>query len=331
LVAGATQVQNFANTHRGVPLYLLVALIVAVPTGIATLAAGFLFEASFVGWSRSSLKTLRESPASVRLDALCMFMTLLPYRLPAYILSFGLLYAIDKHWLHPANLSLTRFLPTWGIQVICLLLLQSFAAYWMHRMEHAIPALWALHKFHHSADRMSIMTANRQTELTKGMEQLTLVLFVAFLSDPIAQRPAAGSPLFAIVVIYLLYRTFTRVNQYLVHSNLTTDYGWIGRWLLVSPNMHRLHHATDPKYFNKNFTFDLVIWDRLFGTYATCDKEAIGAVPLGLDRSPFNSGRSMKCVLRDYFLTSYIVFWQELRKGFKAWRPATPAADASGS
>jgi len=87
------------------------------------------------------------------------------------------------------------------------------------------------------------------------------------LSEPSAPRPDAGSPLFVVVLIYFAYRSFIRVNQYLVHSNLTTDYGWIGRWLLVSPRMHRLHHATDPKYYNKNFTFDLVLWDRLFGSY----------------------------------------------------------------
>ncbi len=122
-------------------------------------------------------------------------------------------------------------------------------------------------------------------------------------------------------MVYFLYRTFQRVNQYLVHSNLTTDYGWVGRWLLVSPRMHRLHHATSGSYFNKNFTFDLVIWDRLFGTYAACEEQALPALSLGVSDSPFNSGRSIKSVLRDYFVTSYVVFWRALRQGGRVWVP----------
>lgn len=325
LVTGTPQLQQLAGAHRSLPFYLLLSFLLAVPTGIVTLAAGYLIEALLVGWSRSSLKTLREPSASVRLDLLAIAMTLLPHRRLGYILSLGLLLAVDTHTLQPPSLSLTRFLPTWGIQVGCLLLLQSFVAYWMHRLEHAIPALWALHKFHHSADRMSLLTAVRQTELTKGVEQILLLLSLAVLSDPTAPKPAAGSPLFVFVAIYFLYRTFIRVNQYLVHSNLSTDYGWIGRWLLVSPRMHRLHHATAPEYHNRNFTFDLVIWDRLFGTYAACDAAAANSLSLGLDENPFNGDRTIKGVLRDYFLTSYIVFWQALRTGRKAWLPARPA------
>jgi hypothetical protein len=68
-----------------------------------------------------------------------------------------------------------------------------------------------------------------------------------------------------------------------------------------------------------------VIWDRLFGTYATCDAAAAGRLSLGLDENPFNGDRTIKGVLRDYFLTTYIVFWQALRAGPKAWLPARPA------
>jgi sterol desaturase/sphingolipid hydroxylase (fatty acid hydroxylase superfamily) len=324
IVTGTDQFQHLAIAHRGAPSYLLLSLILAVPVGVVTLAAGYLLEASLLGWSRSSLKMLRESPASVRLDALCMTMALLPLKLPGYLLSLGLFYAIDRHLLQTPDFSITRFLPTWGLQAGCLLLLQSFISYWIHRLEHTIPALWALHKFHHSADRMSIMTAVRQTELAKALELVVLVLFLALLSDPTAPKPEMGSPLFVIVAIYFVYRCFVRVNQYLVHSNLTTDYGWVGRWLLVSPRMHRLHHAMDPRYYNRNYTFDLVIWDRLFGTYASCDAKTADTIRLGLEDSPFNSGRAIKCVLRDYFLTPYIVFWRELRKGLKAWLPPRP-------
>jgi sterol desaturase/sphingolipid hydroxylase (fatty acid hydroxylase superfamily) len=274
-----------------------------------------------VGWSRSSLKTLWEARASVKLDALSIAMTLLPLRSLGYILSLGLLFAIDTSTLKPENLSLTHFLPLWGIQVTILVLAHSFISYWMHRLEHTIPALWALHKFHHSADRMSIFTSERRTVLAKGMEEALLFIPAVLLSDPTAAKPGPGSLSFVIVAIYAAFRIFRSFNMYLCHSNLTTDYGWIGRWLLVSPRMHRLHHAASRDYHDKNFTFDLVIWDRLFGTYATCEASAVADIPLGLDDNPFNDRGSLMGILRNYFLTPYLVFWRELRRGFRAWLP----------
>jgi sterol desaturase/sphingolipid hydroxylase (fatty acid hydroxylase superfamily) len=322
LPAGRGHLQHFVSAHQGVPIYLLLALLLAIPANIVTLVTAFLFEWLLVGWSRSSLKTLWEARASVKLDALSIAMTLLPVGRLGYILSLGLLFAIDTHAVQSENFSLTRFLPLWGIQITFLVLCHSCINYWMHRLEHTIPALWALHKFHHSADRMSILTSERRTQLAKGVEEGLLFIPLIFLSNPTAPKPVVGSLSFVMVVIYAAFRIFTSFNMYLCHSNLTTDYGWIGRWLLVSPRMHRLHHAVSRSYHDKNFTFDLVIWDRLFGTYATCDALAVANIPLGLDDNPFNSRGTIKDVLRSYFLTPYLVFWYELRKGFKAWLPA---------
>jgi len=329
LAAGTGHLQHLASAHQGVPFYLFLSLLLAIPASISILAAAFLFEWLVVGWSRSSLKTVWEARASVKLDVVSITITLLPLGRVGYVLSLGLLFAIDVHSGELANISLTRFLPLWGIQVTCVLLFQSFIKYWVHRLEHAIPALWALHKFHHSADRMSILNTARQTQLARGVEEVLLFVPLALLSNPTAPRPVVGSLGFVTVVIYLAFRTFTGINMYLCHSNLTTGYGWIGRWLLLSPRMHRLHHATSPSYYNKNFTFDLVIWDRLFGTYAACDATAVTHLPLGLDDNPFNSRGTITDALGGYFLTPYVVFWHELQKGFKAWLPARPTREPS--
>jgi sterol desaturase/sphingolipid hydroxylase (fatty acid hydroxylase superfamily) len=321
VMTGSEQLRQLANAHRDATFFLLLSVLLTIPTGIVTLASGYLIEALLVGWSRSSLRSLQAAPASARLDLLSMAMSVLPHRRLGSVLSFGLLYVVDAHLLRSTHLSVTRFLPTWGIQVACVLVSQSFVMYWVHRMEHAIPALWALHKFHHSASQMTILTAVRQTELMKGVEQLLPLVFLALLTEPVAAQPGAGSPLFALFVAYFAYRCFIRVNQYLCHSALTTGYGWIGRWLLVSPRMHRLHHAVAPQFHDRNFTFDLVIWDRLFGTYASCEEADLATLPLGLEHGPFNHDATIKGVLRDYFVTTYVVFWQSLRSGVKAWRP----------
>jgi sterol desaturase/sphingolipid hydroxylase (fatty acid hydroxylase superfamily) len=145
LSAGREHLQHFVGAHRGVPLYLLLALLLAIPANIVTLVTAFLFEWWLVGWSRSSLKTLWEARASVKLDALSIAMSLLPLERLGYILSFGLLFLIDTHAVKSENISLTHFLPLWGLQVTILVLCHSFINYWLHRLEHTIPALWALH------------------------------------------------------------------------------------------------------------------------------------------------------------------------------------------
>jgi len=322
LAVGTGHLQHLAGAHQGVLFYLLLSLLLAIPASILMLAAALLFEWLAVGWCRSSLKTIWEARASVKVDVVAIAVILLPVGRVGYVLSLGLLFAIDVHSGQPVNVSLTRVLPLWGVQVTCVLLFQSFIKYWLHRLEHAIPALWALHKFHHSADSMSILNTARQTQLARGVEEVLLFAPLALLSDATAPKPALGSLGFVIAVTYLLIRTFTNFNMYLCHSNLTTGYGWIGRWLLLSPRMHRLHHATTAANHDKNFTFDLVIWDRLFGTYAACDADTAKNLPLGLDDNPFNGRGTMTDALRGYFLIPYLVFWRELRNGFKAWLPA---------
>jgi sterol desaturase/sphingolipid hydroxylase (fatty acid hydroxylase superfamily) len=326
-LTGSTQLQQLVGAHGGAPFRVLLPLLVVIPTGIMTLVAAYLIEGALVGWRNSSLHTLRETSGSVRLDVLAVALELLSFRRLGYVLSLGLLYVLETRSTQPLSVFPAHWLPSWGIQVAVVLLFGSFIGYWVHRLEHTIPALWALHKFHHSADRMSILTAHRQTELTRSVEQALATLPLVFfaVTEPTAPKPHATSALFTLVVIYFLYRAFIRVNQYLVHSNLTTDYGWIGRWLLVSPRMHRLHHARAAEYHDKNFTFDLVIWDRMFGTYAACDVAEVRTVPLGLDDNPFNQASTLKGVLRDYFLTSYSVFWRALRDGSRAWLPMRSA------
>jgi sterol desaturase/sphingolipid hydroxylase (fatty acid hydroxylase superfamily) len=173
---------------------------------------------------------------------------------------------------------------------------------------------------------MSILTSERQSDLTKGVEATLRLLPYALVAEPGVPKPAPGHAAFILVAVYFLYRTFLRVNGYLVHSNLSTDYGWFGRWLLVSPRMHRLHHAAAAEFHDKNFTFDLVLWDRLFGTYATCDSTTAQVMPLGLHDNPFNGDRTVQCALRSYFLTPYVVFLGALRQGLRAWLPARTAA-----
>jgi sterol desaturase/sphingolipid hydroxylase (fatty acid hydroxylase superfamily) len=314
--------------HGGLALYLALPLVLAIPARFLALTGAYLLELLLVGWQGSALRMLWKPSASVRMDIVAILtQLLLPHRHLGYVLSFGLLYLIDLCSPQLQPLSLTRLLPTWGLQLVCFISFQSLLQYWMHRIEHAIPALWALHKFHHSAESMSLLTSARSTQLASGIEAGLVLAPAALLASATAPTPWLGNPAFAIAVIYFLYRTFVGVNGYFCHSNLTTDYGWIGRWLLVSPRMHRLHHAKPSSYHDKNFTFDLVIWDRLFGTYAACPPGTDPlSIPLGLEENPFNRDDTVGGTLREYFLGTYLEFWHELRNGVRAWLPARSAA-----
>jgi sterol desaturase/sphingolipid hydroxylase (fatty acid hydroxylase superfamily) len=321
------QVKAYLVAHLPAAAHTLWPLLLAVPASILTLAAAYLIEVLLVGWPRSSLKMLLRPQATVKLDILSILtMILLPQRHLGWLLSFGLLYAVDFYAAQRATISITRLLSTWGLQILCFLLFQSFLRYWMHRLEHSVPALWALHKFHHSAEQLTILTSERQTQLAKGFEEALVLLPAGLLTLPTVAVPGAASPAFTLALIYFVYRTFIHINGYLCHSNLNSGYGWIGRWLLVSPRMHRLHHATAPAYHNKNFTFDLVIWDRLFGTYAACEPEVdVRDIRVGLHENPFNRHPTTGGVLREYFITTLVLFWQELRKGISACRPRSSA------
>lgn len=319
LVRWHSELQQFTSAHRDITFYVVLALLLTIPARFTALAASYLLELLLVGWERSSLKMLCAPRASVKLDILAIAVTLLlPFRHLGYLLSFGLLYGVDVYAQRHLDISLTHLLPVWLLQVACFVLFQSFLQYWMHRLEHTVPALWALHKFHHSADRMSILTSARQTQFTRGVELGLVLLPAGLLTTPTAAIPAVGSPLFALAAIYFAYQTFIVINGYLCHSNLATGYGWIGRWLIISPRMHRLHHATSPAYHNTNFGFDLVIWDRLFGTYSKLDAGIdVRTIPIGLDDNPFNQENTFAGALREYFVTTYVVFWRELTAGLR--------------
>ena len=331
LAAWHSWLQNATAAHHTIVFYALLAAALAIPARFLALAGAYLVELLLVGWPRSSLRMLLQPSPSVRMDAVTLVMELvLPQRHISYILSFGLVYLIDLATPQLSHLSATNLLPTWGLQVVCIVLFRSCLRYWMHRLEHVIPALWALHKFHHSAEDLSLVTSTRSTQLAQGIETGLVLAPAALLANATAEPPSLSSPLFIFAAIYFVYSTVISVNAYFCHSNMTTDYGWIGRWLIVNPRMHRLHHARSADYHDKNFSFDLVLWDRLFGTYAACPPHTDPlTIPLGLERNPFNHHEGVGGALREYFLSTYLEFWLELRNGARAWLPVRSTAPRS--
>jgi sterol desaturase/sphingolipid hydroxylase (fatty acid hydroxylase superfamily) len=128
----------------------------------------------------------------------------------------------------------------------------DFLYYWWHRSSHAVNLLWAAHVVHHQSEDYNLAVALRQAILTSFTAQL-FYLPLAFLGVP----PLIFASVNAISTLY----------QFWIHTELVGKLGWLEEWL-NTPSHHRVHHAINPQYLDKNHGAILIVWDRLFGTFA---------------------------------------------------------------
>ncbi|VTZ49808.1 Sterol desaturase/sphingolipid hydroxylase, fatty acid hydroxylase superfamily [Methylocella tundrae] len=136
--------------------------------------------------------------------------------------------------------------------LVSLFLLADFAFYCEHRCAHRIRFLWASHSVHHSVDHMVFTAAFRLawTPVLSGV-------FLFYL--PIVWLGFAPQWVFGMASASLTY-------QFFIHTELAPRIGWL-EWALNTPSAHRVHHACNKEYIDKNFGGVLLIWDHLFGTY----------------------------------------------------------------
>ena len=135
------------------------------------------------------------------------------------------------------------------------LLLYDLCYYWHHRLGHTVALLWAAHVVHHQSEDYNLSTALRQTS-SGWVAGWIFYLPMALLGFP---------PLVFVVValIDLLY-------QYWVHTQQIGRLGAFDRWF-CAPSNHRVHHAVNDKYLDRNYGGILIVWDRLFGTFVEED------------------------------------------------------------
>jgi sterol desaturase/sphingolipid hydroxylase (fatty acid hydroxylase superfamily)/uncharacterized membrane protein YhhN len=160
-----------------------------------------------------------------------------------------------------------EFWNTWYGWLIALVF-YDFCYYWLHRMGHESAVLWAAHVVHHQSQDYNLSTALRQTSSGALLGWLFYV--------PMAM---AGVPplIFGIVaLIDLLY-------QFWVHTEHVPKLGWFDRWF-CSPSNHRVHHAVNDRYVDRNYGGILIIWDRIFGSFKEEDEKCVYGT-----RKPLNS------------------------------------------
>lgn len=148
-----------------------------------------------------------------------------------------------------------------------LLLARSFAAYWLHRLLHALPWLWRVHRVHHSDTMIDCTTGLRNHPLEAVLAAVLAALIVIALGAPLATVAAVDAA--------LLVATFWH------HAAIRLPQGLARRleWALITPRLHLLHHALDKQDHDRNFGDLFSLWDTLFATFAPPRE---GAITVGL-------------------------------------------------
>lgn len=153
-------------------------------------------------------------------------------------------------------------LPSDGVLAVILaftiyFLSTTFIGYWQHRLLHW-RWFWNLHRFHHSATELNLLTGFRVNPAESVTNVVTALSPLVFF-----KVPNAG-----------LFANFVFVNLVLgqlQHSELPWTFGWFGRWVVTPPSVHHIHHSVDPEHHHSNYS-NCPLWDRLFGTWYAGEK-----------------------------------------------------------
>jgi alkylglycerol monooxygenase len=123
--------------------------------------------------------------------------------------------------------------------------------YWWHRLSHRVNVLWAVHAVHHQSEDYNLAVALRQAVLS--------VWTIWPLHLPLALIGIPPATLLIVDSLSTLY-------QFWIHTELIGKLGWF-EWIFNTPSQHRVHHAINPRYLDRNYAATLCVWDRLFGTF----------------------------------------------------------------
>lgn len=169
---------------------------------------------------------------------------------------------------------------TWMLLLLC----TDFVWYWYHRLAHEVNVFWAAHVVHHQSEDFNYTVSARIT------------VFQAFLRTAFwAGLPLLGFPAAMITSLLLVHGLY----PFFIHTRLIGKLG-ILEYILVTPSHHRVHHASNEQYLDKNYGDVFIIWDKLFGTFQKEEENV--EIKYGLTR-PLNSYS---------FLWQHVHFFAEL-------------------
>jgi sterol desaturase/sphingolipid hydroxylase (fatty acid hydroxylase superfamily) len=148
----------------------------------------------------------------------------------------------------------TTALPAW-VEVVIAVVVLDLVIYLQHVLFHSVPALWRLHRMHH---------ADLEFDVTTGVRFHPVEIVISMVIK-IGVVAALGAPALGV----LAFEVILNATSMFSHSNvrLPQPIDRVLRWIVVTPDMHRVHHSIERRETDSNFGFNLPWWDRLFGTY----------------------------------------------------------------
>lgn len=167
--------------------------------------------------------------------------------------------------------------PAW-LELLLTLVVLDLAIFWQHVMSHRWDWLWRLHRLHHK---------DVDLDATSGVRFHPLEIAVSVLWKAAAVM-ALGASIYSVV----LFEVILNASSIFHHSNvrLPRAFDQKLRLLMVTPDMHRVHHSIDPDESRRNFGFAITLWDHLFGTYLSEPAGGHTGMVLGVEESPGAAG-----------------------------------------
>ena len=205
----------------------------------------------------------------------------------------GLIFSIIATAIYKIRLTTISVSTNNWTNLVILFLLVDLGFYVEHRCSHRIRLLWASHSVHHSSEKMQATTAFRLswTPILSGVFAFYLpIVWIGY--DPVW--------VYGMVTGSLAY-------QFFVHTELVPRVGWL-EWVINTPSAHRVHHASNPEYIDKNFGGILLIWDHLFGSYQAERRDIPIRYGLAHQRSSPNNP----------FVIAYEELWLTLKAAWQA-------------
>ena len=214
------------------------------------------------------------------------------FTLTTIIINFALAFLLLKtaDWVTVNNFGIVNWLPEmplWLYVILGLLLMDFIGAYLAHYTEHKVKPLWMVHLVHHSDHNVDTTTANRHHPLESVIRFVFTLAGVFIIGAPIG--------------IVMLYQSMSLIATQFTHANIKMPkkLDEVLSYVLVSPDMHKVHHHNVLPYTDSNYGNIFSIWDRLFGTYMKLDREQI---VYGVDTFPNEiENSSLKHLLKQPF------------------------------
>jgi sterol desaturase/sphingolipid hydroxylase (fatty acid hydroxylase superfamily) len=216
--------------------------------------------------------------------------------------SLGFVALLPFYYLTPLSIPMSVW--TW----VLALLAADFTYYWMHRLEHEHRILWASHSVHHSSNDYNF-TVGFRLSLVEGFFEWAFLIPMILIGF---------SPFQAIVGLVLVAQ-----YQHWVHTERVTKLGWLDE-IFNTPSVHRVHHGSNRQYLDKNYGGILMVWDKIFGTFAREEEKVIYGLTCDI-----NTNNPIKIVFIEF---SNI--WRDVKKcrtmgdrlriifGGLSWRPS---------